>query len=191
MTREEILAKLSAIKICVVNITYTYDIGLLFDVMTHNGVYSEGGYNVGMWPCIRLSVNDEIRDLQKRIISDEPISNEELIESDFVKELCTFRGVHGSGVVEGKALEFALSEIKKQLHILDCSGDHAFAYISLYDWDTEVALFSSYEKLQDYFIEKWGMEDSKWEDMDDEELEQWYEMAKEEDWECLPYTDVV
>ena len=68
MTMEDKKTKLLKVKICVVGITYTYDIGLFFSVITKDGVYFEEGYNLSMWPCIKLSINDEVRDLKKRII---------------------------------------------------------------------------------------------------------------------------
>lgn len=190
MTREEIIAKLSTIKVCVVNITYTYDIGLLFQVLTKRGVYTEDGYNVGMWPCVKLNINNDVRDLHNRLNGGESFSDDQLIEYDFIKELCTFRDIHGYSIVGGKTLQLALSEIRKQLSVLDCSGDYVYAYISLYEWDIDVSLFPSYEKLQEYFIGKWSDLVDEWEYMEDKELEQWYEEAANEDWDCLPYEEV-
>lgn len=190
MTREEIKAKLQTIKICVVNITYTYDIGLFFNVITKDGVHSEEGYNLSMWPCIKLSINDEVRDLQKRIIDGEQFSNEQLMSYRFCKELCTFRGYNESFVFSEGLLNPALEAIKQQLSKLDCSGEYAFAFVDPEQTRIEITLFSTYEKLQDYCIEKWSDWIRSWDDMNDEELEKWYYMAEGEDWECLPYVDV-
>lgn len=190
MTREERKAKLLAIKICVVNITYTYDVGLFFNVITKDGVHFEEGYNLSMWPCIKLSINNEVRDLQKRIIDGEQFSKEQLMSYSFCKELCTFRGYNESFVFSEEILKCALEAILQQLPKLDCSGDYAYAFVDPEQTRVEITLFSTYEKLQDYCLEKWSDRIWSWDDMNNEELEEWYKLAEYEDWESLPYVDV-
>ena len=190
MTMEDKKTKLLKVKICVVGITYTYDIGLFFSVITKDGVYFEEGYNLSMWPCIKLSINDEVRDLKNRIIKGEQLSKEQLMRCQFCKELCTFRGYNYSYVFSEYMLNQALEAIKQQLPKLDCSGNNAFAYIDPEQERVEITLFSSYENLREYCIEKWSSRILSWDDMDDAELDNWYNIAEKENWECLPYVDV-
>ena len=67
MTREVILEKLSNINICVTNITYTYDIGLMFDVLSSEGVASEQGYNFSQWPCFKFPITNDFRNTTELI----------------------------------------------------------------------------------------------------------------------------
>lgn len=190
MTREELIAKLSTIRICVVDITYTYDIGLTFNIMTPKGVISEDGYNVGMWPCLKLPITDKTRELQAKLINGDHISDSQMLEYQFCKDICTFRGIFEEHVVGGEALEKALMLIRNQLPHIDCRKDTCFAYVSLYDWNTVIVLSSTYDEFYDVFLKQWEYDYYSWEEMDDDQLEVWYAAAESENWDCLPYTDL-
>ena len=61
MERKEMLSKLSSMKVCVANVTYTYDIGIMFDLLSSEGVSSEEGYNINQWPCFKINMTEQTR----------------------------------------------------------------------------------------------------------------------------------
>ena len=57
------LSKLSSMKVYVANVTYTYDIGIMFDLLSSEGVSSEEGYNINQWPCFKINMTEQTREL--------------------------------------------------------------------------------------------------------------------------------
>ena len=190
MTRVEMISKLSGIKACAANITYTYDIGLFFDVLCSGGVHSEQGYNIGQWPCFKLHISEETNRLISRLKEEEFIADDELLENSTIRELCTYHSYTNSWLVDGDTLAKSVSQIKDALKEIENRQDTLYAYVSLDDWNVCVAFFLTYEELQDFFMDKWSFDCRPWEDMSDEELEEWYQMAMDNDWDGIPYLEL-
>ena len=191
MTRKELVAKLRTIDICVSNITYTYDIGLMFDVLSSKGASSEQGYNYSQWPCFRLNASEETKVLISRLKEDEEINDDELLSNVFVREICTCHGYHESFLVGGKVLAECLKLIREGSKQIDCSSEYFYAYITLNDWNIQVHFFSNYKDLETFFKDECShLSCRTWDEMSDEELEGWYHIAEENDWGGVPYIEI-
>lgn len=188
MTRIERIAKLRTIDICVANITYTYDIGLMFDVLSSEGVASEQGCNFSQWPCFKLNISEETKVLISRLKKGEEISDDELLSNKIFREICTFHGYHETFVVGDKILVECLKQIREGSKHINFTSEYFYAYITLDDWNIQVHFFSNYKDLKSYFKEDCGhLSCYTWDEMSDEELEEWYHVAEENDWEGLPF----
>lgn len=191
MTRVEQIAKLRLIDICIANITYTYDIGLMFDVLSSEGVASEQGYNFGQWPCFKLNVSEETKVLISRLKKGEEISDEELLSNKIFHEICTYHGYQKAFVVGDKVLAECLKLIREGSKFIYFTSEYFYAYVTLDDWNIQVHFFSNYKDLKSFFKESCGhLSYYTWDEMSDEELEGWYYVAEGNDWEGLPYMEI-
>lgn len=192
MTRDEMISKLHTISACVANITYTYDIGLVFDLLCSRGVCSETGCNIGQWPCFKLIISEETKQIVSRVKKGENVTDEELLENKVIKELCTFHSYSDSWLVEGESLARCISQIRDGLKSVCGIQDSYYAYVTLEDWNVCVAFFTTYSEMKNYFYKKWFDEDNciAWKDMSDDEPEAWYNVAEENDWDSVPYMEI-
>lgn len=186
MTREEKIAKLSTIVLCVVNLEYTYDMGLDFDIITSEGVSNNFG-NIGQWPCKKIKISDGFRRLIKDFKSGKNVTDEQMLEIDVCRYLCTYEDmVHGTRLLEEGMLTNALNIIRIQLSNINELEEYLYAYASLEEWDLDICLFSSYDELFGFMTDLWGNAEIKFEDMDDDRLNRYYDIAEENEWNCLP-----
>ena len=191
MTRSEIILALSKINLFVANITYTYDIGLMFDVLSSDGVASEQGYNFSQWPCLKLNISEKTKVLISRLNKGEEISDEDLLGNEIFREICTFHGYHESFIVGDKVLEECLKLIREGCKHIDLTSEHFYAYVTLDEWNIQVHFFSDYKDLKSFFMEECShLSCYTWDEMSDAELEEWYHVAEENNWEGLPYMEV-
>lgn len=190
MNREELISKLSSIKVCVANITYTYDVCLFFDVLSGEGVHSEQGYNIGQWPCFKLNIPEDTSHLISRLKRGEVMTVDELLENNTIRELCTYHSYANSWLVEGDTLIKCISQVKEGLKEIEGIPNSLYAYVSLDDWNVCEAFFLTYKELQDYFLQKWNYDCKPWKDISDEELKEWYQIAEENGWEGIPYMEI-
>ena len=191
MTREEILAKLSNINICVANITYTYDIGLMFDVLSSDGVAYEQGYNFSQWPCFKFSNTKDFKKIVRRIMNDEKIDGDELLNNSIIKEVCTIHGYNDSFVVCDETLSACIKAIKEEAKAIDDTLDSFYTYASIENWEVKVKFFSAYEDMVLFFKDECShLSFTDWNDMSDEELEEWYNEAEENGWDGVPYMEI-
>lgn len=191
MTREVILEKLSNINICVTNITYTYDIGLMFDVLSSEGVASEQGYNFSQWPCFKFPITNDFRNLIQRIKGGEEIDDDELLSNSVFKEICTVHGYNDSFVVCDDTFTRCRKLIQEEAMALDDTLNSFYAYISLENWSVNLKFFSTYKEIEKYFKDECcHLSFIPWAELNDEELEGWYKVAEENDWDGVPYMEI-
>jgi hypothetical protein len=191
MSREEILEKLSNINICVANITYTYDIGLMFDVLSSVGIASEQGYNFSQWPCFKFPITNDFRNLIHRIKDGKEIDDNELLSNSVFKEICTVHGYNDSFMVCDTTLTKCIRLIQEEAKVLDDTLNSFYAYVSIENWSVNLKFFSTYKDLVNYFKDECGyLSFIPWEEMNDDELEGWYQVAEENDWDGVPYMEI-
>jgi len=191
MARGEILAKLSSINFCVANITYTYDIGLMFDVLSSVGVASEQGYNFSQWPCFKFPVTNEVRSLIHRIKDGEEIDKDELLNNSVFREICTVHVYNESFIVCDDTLAKCTKQIHNEVKVLDDTLNSFYAYVSLEDWSVSIKFFSTYNDMANYFKDECcHLSFIPWIEMNDEELEGWYQVAEKNDWDGVPYMEI-
>lgn len=51
----------------------------------------------------------------------------------------------------------------------------------------EFGIFATECELENYFVDVWGTDDECYDDMDDEEISNWYDIAEENEWNNLPF----
>ena len=191
MTRSEIISKLSKITLCVANITYTYDIGLFFDVLTSEGAASEQGYNFSQWPCFKFSITDNFKNIVRRIKNGEEIDGDELLNNSIIKEICTIHGYNDSFVVCDETLSACIEAIREEAKAIDDTLDSFYTCARIENWEVKVKFFSAYEDLILFFKEECShLVLTGWNEMSDEELEEWYNAAEENGWEGVPYMEM-
>ena len=187
MKTAEKRARLSSIKVIVANPVYSEDMGIQYDVMTGVGVYKEMG-SVGQWPYVRFRVSDDLRSLQKSIMDGVVFTEEELLENEIIKELCTYHSfLYGSFLLEGEELTEAIQEICKGLKNVDLSGADLFAFVSAEEWDMSFRFFDSYEQLIDAVEKNWANSVKPYNKMDDNEIDYWYDVAEKNGWHGIPH----
>ncbi len=191
MTRSEIITELSKIHLCVANITYTYDIGLVFDVLTSDGAASEQGYNYSQWPCFKYSITDDFKNIIRRIKNDEIIDDNELLNNSIIKEICTIHGYNDSFVVCDETLVACIKAIRGEIKAIDDTLVSFYAYVSLENWNVKVKFFSTYKGITLFFKnECCHLDFTCWNEMSNEELEEWYNVAEENGFEGVPYMEI-
>ena len=191
MIRTEIISKLSKVTLCVANITYTYDIGLLFDVLTSKGAASEQGYNFSQWPCFKFSITDDFRNIIRRIKNGEKTDDNELLNNSIIKEICTIHGYNDSFVVCDETLAACIKAIREEIKVIDDTLDSFYVYASIENWAVKLKLFSAYEDLVLFFKGECShLALTGWNEMSDDELEEWYNVAEENGWEGVPYMEM-
>ena len=191
MSREEILEKLSNINICVANITYTYDIGLMFGVLSSVGIASEQGYNFSQWPCFKFPITNDFRNLIHRIKDGKEIDDNELLSNSVFKEICTVHGHNDSFMVCDTTLTKCTRLIQEEAKVLDDTLNSFYAYVSIENWSVNLKFFSTYKDLVNYFKDECGyLSFIPWAEMNDDELEGWYQVAEENDWDGVPYMEI-
>lgn len=189
MTREEKIAKLSTIHIIVANPTVTYDMGMQYDVLTGKGVYQEMG-NVGQWPYMHFPIAEGLRQLQESLKTNHTISDEDVLKNDVCKELCVYHDMwNGSYPLEGEPLKNTISLIKKELIKLNLSGNDLFVYAAVESWSQEIRMFVSYDDFCDSILADWEDSVYSYDEMGDDEIDNWYSVAEQNDWAGIPYSD--
>jgi len=192
MDRTEKIAKLNEITCITTNLVITYDMGIQFDVMTSNGTCTNIG-NIGNWPCFKCPVSPEIVKLKDRIENEESITIHDILDVKICSELLTYTDMYqnGSWIVEGKVLENLISNMKEAIKQMDTTIPVFYAYVNAEDWgDNEVRFFRDYSGLCEFFAESFGDDDELYEDMDDEQLDAWLEVLKEDGKESVVMKDL-
>lgn len=191
MIRTEIISKLSKITLCVANVTYTYDIGLFFDVLTSEGAASEQGYNFSQWPCFKFSITKDFKNIIRRIKGGEIIDDNELLNNSVIKEICTIHGYNDSFMVCDETLSACIKAIREEIKVIDDTLDSFYVYASIENWAVKVKFFSEYEDMALNFKDECShLSFVGWDEMSDDELEEWYNVAEENDFEGVPYIKI-
>lgn len=186
MERKKLLEKLHAIKLCVANLTVTYDMGLEFTTMTSQGVSIQMG-NIGQWPCFKVHVDDELDGIIKRLGDGNNVENKEILSTSFGKTMTTYSNYieNEYSFDDSKANEI-VDVLKDKLSRLKCNGREFYAYASTEDWNMIFEVFATEDELEDFFLSVWGANDETYDAMDDDDISEWYDIAEENGWNNLP-----
>lgn len=185
MTRTEMLQKLSTVKLCATNLEFTVDWGVQFDIITGKGA-STNVQNLVWWPCFQYPMTDEVKHLKNALAENNDITDQQMLQYDFIKLICTYRDYSTRGIqLEGKLLTECLSFIRKEIKNIDTDKDSFYVYSSINDWDMDVKMFDSEEGMEDYFLKCWEPSES-YSEMDYDQIKYWYDAAEAEDWFGLP-----
>ena len=186
MTRKEKIEKLNGISVIVVDLTVTFDMGLEFTTMTAKGVTTQMG-NIGQWPCFVFHVTDQIRNLLDKLQANEDASDELILSTPLGKTLTTYHDFYnGDSRFNEQKVSLILSILREKIQSVKNIGDRLYVYASPEDWNMEFGFFASMEKLTDFFIRIWGSAEELYENMTDEEIDDYYIKAEEEDFSSLP-----
>lgn len=157
--------------------------GLQVDFLNAKGAQESMG-NIGQWPCMQLTVSEELLRLQKRLKAGETVTDEDLLAEKSCAELCKYHSLYfGTWELEGEVLKTCLQAIRTKLPTIDLSGQSFYAYAVVEDWNTHVELFSTYEQLCDYFLAKWGAGVDNYDSMNDDTLDWWWNIAEAKEWD--------
>lgn len=186
MERKEKLEKLHAIKLCVANLTVTYDMGLEFTTMTSQGVSTQMG-NIGQWPCFKVHIDEELDGIMKRLKNGDEVENEEFLSTSFGKAMTTYSNYieNEYSFDDEKSNEIA-DILKEKLSQLKYIGDRFYIYASTEDWNMTFEVFATESELEDYFLSVWGTNDETYDAMGDDEISEWYDVAEDNGWHNLP-----
>lgn len=167
MTRDEMLKKLKTIKPTIAEFVYTYDMGLQFTVMDSTGMaVNIGNYgDIPLWKFKRLS-NEELKKIETSIKNNSLTSNElpEPIKT-FADEITEqYKNINLSNILDFPIL-----------------SDNEFFYIlcDTKSWHFEINFFDTEEEIRKAFFNQLTI-DTKWEDLSNEDLEEYYSLIKEE-----------
>ena len=186
MERQEQLERLHAIKLCVANLTVTYDMGLEFTTMTSKGISTQMG-NIGQWPCFEVHVDDKLSSIINTLRNGDDVENEEFLSTSFGKAMTTYSNYieNEYSFDDEKSNEIA-DILKEKLSQLKYIGDRFYVYASTEDWNMTFGVFATESELEDFFISIWGTNDEIYDAMDDDEVAEWSDVAEENEWHYLP-----
>lgn len=186
MTREEKIDKLKTIKLCITNLTATYDMGLEFTILTSIGGEVNIG-NIGNWPIGIINVTPELISLKRKISQGEKISIKDLENVDQLSYLITYNSTPSDTRrrVDEDLISNVINELTSLLSKVELHNKKIYVYSTLESWDCELKLFESYEQLEDFILKQWGGDVVFYEDMDDKQLDYYYKAAEEEDFKNI------
>ena len=175
MTREELLKELKSIDLHAIPTVATMDMGFQYDYAISEGAGTGFG-GMGDWPAYMFEPVEKELWLSIR----ESIRNSTLTMDDLEGT-----GLDGLlGKVNSINYEIVPSEVLKGL--LDLPEDLAEPYYCFFDagqWYDQHAekpiFFTSEKELKDEFISRFVDDLTRWEDMDDDELKEWYERLRD------------
>lgn len=186
MNREEMLKELKDIDLRAVPTVATMDMGLQYDYATSEGAGTGFG-GMGDWPAYMFNSIAKEQWLKiRKAIKENTLAVSDLKGTgldDFlgnVKTISDKDKVIPSEVLEG---------------LLTLPEDHADAFFCMFDagqWYDKYAdkpeFFTSENELKEAFIKQYVDDLTRWEEMDDEELTDWYNRLHDEMEEFTIYT---
>lgn len=187
MTREEKIEKLNTVSVIVTDLTVTFDMGLEFTIMTAKGVTTQMG-NIGQWPCFVFNMINQTRSLLDKLQTSVEVSDELVLSTSLGATLTTYHDFYNgdSHFDENKASQI-LSILREKIQNVKNIGDRLYVYASPEEWNMKFGLFATMDELTDFFIKIWGSDEELYENMTDEEIDDYYIKAEEEDFFSLPY----
>lgn len=172
MTRENMLSKLHRIKIgAQPTVLYTSGDGLQYEYVTAEGCGENLG-NMGDWPVYKFcgitrKVFDEIR---------KKISSKTLTISDLEGTVLLPFYNEVFEIERPNEYQPDLSEYFGGLVEIETSDDGMFyALCDSCQWEPEAFFYETHEDLETAFLEQYAGYIRRWEELDDEELEEWVE----------------
>lgn len=177
MTREEMLTKLKNIKPTACSLVMTYDMGMQFEIMTSEGARTEIG-NYSDWPYWKFKrLSSEELDILKTKIENKTLSVEDFSEPLLTLVKSIIDGVKDIDLSETfkELLKYPLSETEKDFYV----------FCDIENWNFEILFFGKLEEMEKDFVERFAVFNS-WEEMDNEELEEYCNLLDEES-EGIPF----
>lgn len=176
MNREEMLKKLHAAKIAAQPITITMDMGLQYEYVTPEGCGCGFG-NMGEWPAylIRDMTNDILHLLQQKIKS-KTLTLEDMAGTDLEK-LCN--AVTDIPRMPGYIFDPNVF-FEGMLEIKSIRDDNLYVICDIAQQEPAAILFETYEEFERAFANMYITNIERWEDCDDESLENWLKRIEAE-----------
>lgn len=176
MTREDILCKLHSIRIGARPTVITYDMGLQYEYVTPEG-HGEGFGNMGAWPtyCLK-NIPNGIFEVIKQKIKDGVLTLDDLAGTDLQ--------LFYNHVFDIPRPESCIPDIcdffQRLLPVLLGPDGKLFVMCDACQWEPEAYFYSTYEELEETFADYYASDIEAWEDLDDEELEEWLHRTEDE-----------
>ena len=176
MTRDEMLTRLSGIRIAAQPTVITYDMGLQYEYVTPEG-HGEGFGNMGEWPVYRLQgVSIELMKHVQLKVREGTLSVEDLGDTDL---RCFYDNVIGSGR-PASCIPTICDFFETILSIDQLHEDTLFVLCDAGQWKPSAYFFGTYEDLENAFVDNYVTYIEKWSDMKNEDLELWLERTENE-----------
>lgn len=184
MTREELLKELKSIDLHAMPTVVTMDMGLQYDYATSEGAGTGFG-GMGDWPAYMFESIEKEKWIRIRArIKDNTLMAEDLKGTGLDVLLDKVHSIN---------YEIVPSEVLKGL--LDLPEELTGSYFCFFDagqWFDQYAekpmFFTSDKELKEEFISRFVDDLTKWEEMDDDELKNWYERLQDEMSDFAIYT---
>ena len=192
MTREQLLTKLKQIDICVTRVTLTNDMGFQIDMLTGDGACQNLG-NIGNFPAYKIKLTDDTRILQNLIKEkSSSIYDGEILKNTIIKQLCTYKNPYTgeSWIIDDKDISSCINQIKSQIINLNPDLDYWYAFADLTAPPCTIILFNSYKDLCSHCKSEWDNGIWNYDDMNDEELTQYYQDAESSNWYGVPMLEI-
>ena len=186
MNREEMLKELKTIDLRAIPTVVTMDMGLQYDYATSEGAGAGFG-GMGDWPAHMFNpIQNEQWHMIRKAIKENALAVSDLKGTgldDFLGNVKTISDE--DKIIPSKVLE----------ELLTLPEDHADAFFCMFDaglWYDKYAdkpeFFTSEKELKEAFIKRYVDDLARWEEMDDEELMDWYNRLHDEMEEFTIYT---
>lgn len=168
------LVKLHSVSFCAVPTVATMDMGLEFEYVSSEGAGSVLGA-FGEWPAIMLRPipSEQWKAILEKV-KDEKLTLYDLAGTDLEKLAIDIKKYH----------EDQFNDLSDTFSGLLTLADEITApFYCLYDlraWDDSAEFFQVESDLHNAFYERYCWDEISWDDMDDDELEEWNERINEE-----------
>lgn len=184
MTRDEQIKKLGSIKLIITNLTATYDMGLEFSILTNLGGDVNLG-NISNWPISKIKVTEEMQAVHAKLLNGNKVTFQEVF---CIKEFSSILSYHSTpwseehSASEQEKYE-AFENICEALKSLTLNNEYIYSFTTLEDWDRQIRFFDTYDSLEDFLIEEWGDAVQPYDEMTSEQLQYYFNCARDENWE--------
>lgn len=187
MTREEKIAKLKTVKLIIPNLSFSYDMGLAYNILTSEGAAYTNGLE--WWPISKRRVSAALRRVHAKVLSGEQIKAKEVRNLKVFRRLfAPYTSWYGyTTSIDEEEKEKYLSLVREQMSKLKLENNLIYSYME--DEGRDLHLFDNYNDLEDFVIETLGYGITKYEDMDEKQLSYFYGCAEDEGWcNTMPFT---
>lgn len=178
MKRAEMINKLSKITVAAAPMVKTMDMGLQYDYITSTGVGTSLGL-LGNWPVYRINeiAPDQWKTIRKKI------RYRTITESDFIgtgieviiNNLHTIYGNQYADYYGDTATVF-----ERMLSLPEVFPTECYCIFDVYSRGEKPEFFADINKLQSAFTDKFCKDIIKWEEMSDDEINDWAARLEED-----------
>ncbi len=173
MTREEKLALLHSISFGAWPTVATMDMGLQYEYVTPEGYGCEFGA-FGSWPAHKIyDVSAEAFERIKNKLRSGSLQKEDLEGTGLLR---FYENVYSPFRPDSVP---TVSELFKELLHVNINDDVVYALCDPLSWSPEAYFYSSYDEMAAAFIDRYQSYTEKWDDLDDEQLDNWIDSLEE------------